>query len=326
MRFGKEIFVGACLCLLTLISKVQAAPEVMEGFLCCTLEIDGDWISDINLRSESGKVVKVGTTVKVLGFGRQRLKLSVEGKEVGLGNDYSRSMDLTSFRDRYVVTENPLQTLMAAPAEVQSLVHQRRVAPGMDRRFVIMSLGYPVASSTPDLSDKRWAYFFRDEESRFWVMFDDAGVVESIRGDEDVLAVVAPAMLSPERRAQASKGEPPCQINVYHATIQNWQSSREKVIVYLDDRSKGGLSLGETLCFNNLAPGRHTVSVRGTHMLIPSLWKGGEHVVDITPEDHPVFFRYQKAMAGLIATGAGVAPQSQEGFDVVTEAQWRGRL
>lgn len=326
MTLRKRLARSACLCLLALMSELRAAPEVTEGFLCCTLEIEGDWISDINLRTESGKVVKAGTPVQVLGFGRQRVKLSVDGKEIKLGNDYSRSMDLASFRDRYVVATNPLQVLQAATPEVQTLVDQRRVAPGMDRRFVIMSLGYPVVSSTPNLSDKRWTYFFRDEESRFWVMFNDAGVVESIRGDEDVLAAVAPSMLSADRLAQASKGEPPCQINVYHATIQNWNSSREKVIVYLDDRQQGSLSPGETLCFNSLSPGRHTVSIRGTHMLIPSLWKGGERVVDVAAEGPPVFFRYQKVMTGLTTAGAGVAAQSKEEFDVATEAQWRGRL
>lgn len=318
--------VRGLLCCLGLIGVVTLQASAAEqGYLCCTLQVDDGWISDINLRSEGGKAIKVGTPVQVLGFGRQRVKLLVDGKEMALGNDYSRALDLAVFRDRYVVTENPLDALQSAPPEVQGLVDRRQVAPGMDRRFVLMSLGYPVASNTPNLDDKRWTYAHKEEERRFWVLFDDAGLVESVRGDDETLAEVAPSMLTTDRLAQARKGEPPCQINIYHAMVQGWNASREKVIVYVGDQQQGRLSPGETICVNSLQPGRYAVSVRGTHLLLPQLWKGGEFIVNVAADGPPAFLRYQKVMTGVGVLGAVMSPESKELFDEVSEAQWRSR-
>jgi len=298
--------------------QVDAAEE---GFLCCNLYMEDGWISDMNLHGEAGTVLPAGTPVTVLGLGRQRVKLRVQGKEVGLGNDYSRKLDLQSFQQRYVVAENPADRKKSFAPEVQILVGLRRVAPGMNREQVVMSLGYPVASATPDLNAKTWTYYFRSDQDLFWVLFDDAGLVQTVRGEEASLAVVAPAMLTPERLAQATAGEPACALNVYHAAGK-WGAVRGQVIVYVDDQKQGSLSMGESLCLD-LPAGPHTVSIRETHMLLPMPFKGREQ--SFVVGQGPVFFRYQKLMSGMAMGGAGAVPTYESEFGPATQAQWQKR-
>lgn len=298
------------------------AAEPQDGFLCCNLQVDDGWISDLNLHVEGKPVLPAGTPVTVLGHGRQRVKLMVDGREVALGNDYSRQLDLASFQQRYVVAADPRERLQGASADVQAMVAARQVARGMDRQQVLMSLGYPVALYTTDLSQKRWTYFFRNEEQRFWVVFDDAGRVESVSGDATALAAVSPAVAG-SSSAAAGSAEPPCPVNVYRPSIKHWNTNREKATIYLDDAAVGSLSPGESLCLSP-APGSHRLSYRNTHMLIPSLIKGPEVDFELQP-DRPVFFRYEKYMGGVVVTGVGVTPTSRTDFVAATEVMWRSR-
>lgn len=304
-------------------AHAQALTAPVDGYLCCNLAVEDGWISDINFHAESGQVLAAGTPVTVLGHGRQRVKLRIDGREVALGNDYSRQLDLPSFQQRYVVAMDPRDRLRSASAEVQAMVAARQIAPGLDRQQVLMSLGYPVARDTPDLSGKRWTYFFRDEEQRFWVMFDDAGVVESVRGDDAVIAVVAPSMLSPERQAAARAGEPPCALNVYRPTVKHWNASRERVSIYLDDQSVGAPGTGETLCLEPTA-GAHRLTFRDSVGGLPSIFKGPEQVIEVVV-GKPLFYRFEKTLKGMTWTGVGAAPLAHSDFSTVSEAMWRSR-
>src|SRR5215475_5917619 len=102
MKFKQLLAVSIC----TLAAgSALAADTKYEGYLCCNMRTDGSWITDINYDENGKRVIPVGTPVTVLGQGRYRIKVKIEGKDQAIGNDYSRDMSLDDFAHRYVPTE-----------------------------------------------------------------------------------------------------------------------------------------------------------------------------------------------------------------------------
>jgi hypothetical protein len=81
------------------------AADKYDGFLCCNMRSDGSWISDINYDENGKHIIPVGTPLTVLGTGRNRVRIKIDGKEQAIGNDYSRDLSLDDFAKRYVVTD-----------------------------------------------------------------------------------------------------------------------------------------------------------------------------------------------------------------------------
>jgi hypothetical protein len=169
---------------LTAVPAVWAAQEKPVGYLCCNMRTDGAWISDINYDENGKHVIPVGTPVKVLGQGRYRIKIQVEGKEQAIGNEYSRDMSLDDFAKRYVVSENPALKISSYPREIQDAIAASHVAIGMTREQVIMSQGYPVSSENHDLNSKFWRYWL-STYSKYTVQFDAKGLVSGVETDPE---------------------------------------------------------------------------------------------------------------------------------------------
>jgi hypothetical protein len=146
------------------------------------MRTDGSWISDINYDENGKRVIPVGTPVSVLGQGRYRIKVRIEGKDQALGNDYSRDMSLDDFAHRYVVTENPALKISGYPRKVQDAIGAGHVLLGMSREQVIMSVGYPVTSENHDINARSWR-FWLSSFAEFAVKFDDEGRVVDIVAD-----------------------------------------------------------------------------------------------------------------------------------------------
>jgi len=159
-----------------------------EGFLCCSLLSDGSWISDLAYEDGYKKIVPAGTPVKFTSFGRWRMYLEIDGKQVGLGNDYSRTMTMDQFAKLYVPTQDPKLRLQAWPAKVREAVVNRKVMRGMTREQVIMSLGYPSTSYNPDTSKPLWQYRYRAGD--FQVFWTDDGKVDLVFGPPEVRSKV----------------------------------------------------------------------------------------------------------------------------------------
>lgn len=173
------------LALLVLVTANTAlAEDKPEGFLCCNMRTDGAWISDINYAEEGKHVIPLGTPIKVTGYGRYRAYVEVEGKKQALGNDYSRDLKLDAFATRYVVADNPKDKLATFPKAIQTAIANAKVTKGMSREQVLMAVGYPVTSETPDLGAKVWR-FWLGSFSEFRVKFNDAGIVTDIHADPD---------------------------------------------------------------------------------------------------------------------------------------------
>jgi hypothetical protein len=182
IRLNQRGLLASLIC--TLAAVCAMAADKYQGYLCCNLRTDGSWISDINYDENGKRVIAVGTPVTVLGQGRYRIRIEVEGKEQAIGNDYSRDMSLDDFAKRYVVTENPALKISSYPRKVQDAIGSGHLMLGMSREQVIMAVGYPVSSENHDLKSKFWRYWL-STFTKFTVKFDDQGRVTGLDTDPE---------------------------------------------------------------------------------------------------------------------------------------------
>jgi len=171
-----------------LCAALAAAPAALsaqpmpEGFLCCNMRTDGNWISDANYAESGKRIIPAGTPAKVTGYGRYRVFVEIGGTKQALGNDYSRDLDLGVFAQRYVVTDDPAKKIAAYPAKVQEAIKTARLTPGMTRDQVLMAVGYPMSSENPNLDAKIWRYWL-SSFAEFQVMWGADNRVKEISTD-----------------------------------------------------------------------------------------------------------------------------------------------
>jgi hypothetical protein len=175
--------IGVFACL-TSVSVVAFAEDKPIGFLCCNMRTNGSWISDINYDDKGMKIIPVATPVAVTGYGRYRVKVDINGKHQAIGNDYSRDLPLDVFAKRYVVEDDPAAKIATFSKRAQDAIASARVAIGMTREQVLMSVGYPVSSENPNLGARTWK-FWLSSFSEFHVSFDESDLVIEVSGDID---------------------------------------------------------------------------------------------------------------------------------------------
>ena len=166
------------------------APQAYEGYLCCNMLSDGSWISDINYLDDSKRVVPAGTPVKVTGHGRWRLLVEIEGKALAIGNDYSRTMTMDQFAQRYVVADDPTRKLQAYAPRLRDAIKARKVMRGMTREQVVMAVGYPITSYNAEFDVPLWRYWL-SRSAEYQVFWGENGRVDRIFGAPEVRAKVA---------------------------------------------------------------------------------------------------------------------------------------
>ncbi|HTO69467.1 MAG TPA: hypothetical protein VMR31_06365 [Myxococcota bacterium] len=81
----------------------------------------------------------------------------------------------------YFGRDCPQARLDALTTDERKAVSEGVVRPGMRKDAVILAIGYPPKASTASLESKRWQYW-HDRWKKFFVDFDDAGVVAKIEG------------------------------------------------------------------------------------------------------------------------------------------------
>ena len=160
-----------------------------EGFLCCNMRSDGSWISDVNYVTGAKQMIPAGTPLKVTGFGRYRVFVEIDGKKQAIGNDYSRTVKMEEFALRYVVAQDPTAALRSAPPKVRDAVKNARISRGMTRAQVLMALGYPIASATPDLDAPLWRYW-TSSSAEYQVFWGEDGRVDKVFGAAATRALI----------------------------------------------------------------------------------------------------------------------------------------
>ena len=169
-----------------LLPAAAPALEPAAGFLCCNMRSDGEWISDANYAENGKHVIPFGTPVRVVGQGRWRVLVEVDGRPQAIGNDYSRDLSMQAFARRYVVPEDPRALVAALPPQIRRAIESARVTPGMTRGQVAMALGWPISSENPHLDAPVWKYWLWTF-SPFDVVFDAEGRVQTVESDRDTL-------------------------------------------------------------------------------------------------------------------------------------------
>jgi hypothetical protein len=159
----------------------------LAGFTCCNLHYENDWISDANWSYLP--MIPAGQPIKITDYGRYRIHVEVDGKSMRLGLDYGRSESLGQFARKIVVAQDPKAKIATWPAGVQEAVKLGKIAVGMTKEQVIVSLGYPPLHQTPSLDSPQWKYWFT-KVGTFVVLWDDQGRLREVIADPGTRAAV----------------------------------------------------------------------------------------------------------------------------------------
>ncbi len=159
----------------------------LTGFTCCNLHYENDWISDANWSSLP--MLPAGQAAKITDYGRYRIHVEIDGKSMRLGQDYGRSEPLGQFARKIVVAQDPKAKIAAWPAGVREAVKLGKIAAGMTKEQVIVSLGYPPVHQTPSLDSPQWKYWLTKIGS-FLVIWDEKGRVRDVIADPVTRATV----------------------------------------------------------------------------------------------------------------------------------------
>jgi hypothetical protein len=176
-----------------------------DGYTCCNLHYDGDWISDANWSSLPK--IPAGTPIRILEYGDNRVSVDIGGRRMFLGLDYGRKQGLRAWAQLMVVAEDPKKRIAAWPAAVRETIESGKVAVGMTREQVIVSLGYPPAHATPSIEALQWKYW-HTTHGTFLVVWDANGRVKDVAAEPQTRF----AVLSDQELGPAGGGAGPVQL------------------------------------------------------------------------------------------------------------------
>lgn len=156
------------------------AQELPQGYTCCNLHYDGDWISDANWGASP--MIPAGAPIKVLSWGSNRAAVEIEGKALRIGHDYGRKDEsLETYVGRLVVKNNPRAKIDRYPEKVRAAIKAGKPATGMTREQVIMAVGYPATHQTRSLDANVW-HHWTSRTKRYEIHWNDKGTVQKIVG------------------------------------------------------------------------------------------------------------------------------------------------
>jgi hypothetical protein len=159
-----------------------------QGYACCVLHYDGDWISDGNYASLP--MIPIGTPVEVLSYGRNRAYVKVDGKPMRLGHDLGRDQEsLDDWVKKLVVADDPRPRLGAYPRTVQAAIREGKLVVGMTRDQIIAAVGYPTTNENFSLTTPVWR-MRRSEREEYELHLGGDGRLESVTGDSGVVSDV----------------------------------------------------------------------------------------------------------------------------------------
>lgn len=159
-----------------------------QGFACCDLHYDKDWINDGNYAELP--MIAAGTPIEVLNYGRQRAAVKVDGKPMRLGHDYGRDQEsLDAWVNKIVVKDDPRGRIASYPAAIQEAIRQGKVMIGMSREQAVVAVGYPLTSENPSFDAPQWR-MWRSSHGEYQLNFSRDGHVTTVTGDPSVTSLV----------------------------------------------------------------------------------------------------------------------------------------
>lgn len=178
----KALFLPLPLALLALAppAPAQESSGLKEGYTCCNLHFNGDWISDANW--SINPMIPADAPIRILSYGRYRAFIEIDGKPMRLGQDYGREQEsLERFATKWVVERSPKERIATFPPDVREAIRIGRVVPGMNREQVLIAVGYPPTHHTPDLDAPVW-HFWATRTGRYQVVWSPEGLVKEVAG------------------------------------------------------------------------------------------------------------------------------------------------
>jgi len=160
-----------------------AQSKEMAGaqYTCCNLHYQNDWISDANFITLP--MIPAGARIVVKEYGRHRAQVLIEGRPMRIGLDYGRERETREqFVAKLMVAEDPRQRLATYDSAVRKAIQRGRVAIGMTRDQVVMSLGHPRTDLNASLDAPHWVYVTHDHDE-YYIVWGPDGRVKSIESD-----------------------------------------------------------------------------------------------------------------------------------------------
>ena len=158
------------------------AQGLPEGYTCCNLHHDKDFISDANWTL--APMIAAGAKIKVLSYGNNVANVEIDGQPMRIGHEYGRKQEpLEAFISKLVVKASPRGKIDRYPEPVRAAIKAGKVIPGMTREQVIIAVGYPPTHKTESLDAKVWNHW-QSRAGRFEVHWSGKGTVENISGQK----------------------------------------------------------------------------------------------------------------------------------------------
>jgi hypothetical protein len=159
-----------------------SAQGLPQGYTCCNLHHDKDFISDANWTH--APMIAAGAKIKVLSYGNNLANVEIDGQPMRIGHEYGRKQEpLEAFISKLVVKSSPRGKIDRYPEPVRAAIKAGRVIPGMTREQVIIAVGYPPTHKTESLDAKVWNHW-QSRAGRFEVHWSDKGTVDNISGQK----------------------------------------------------------------------------------------------------------------------------------------------
>jgi SmpA / OmlA family len=168
-------------------SAPAMAQEKPSGFTCCNMRYTDDWISDGNYASQP--MLGLGQPAQVTDYGRYRVAITVNGKKMRIGNDYSRDQSLEDFAKKWIVKDDPKLKMAKFSPEIREAITQSKVRKGMTKEQVIMSLGHPITSENPDPNSNLWRYWLSSFDE-YQISWDSNGRIKEVLAPPTTLSRV----------------------------------------------------------------------------------------------------------------------------------------
>ncbi len=163
-------------------APLAGAQELIQGYTCCNLHYDKDWISDANWLH--APMIPAGARIKVLSYdSSKRATVEIDGKTLRIGQDYGKDEPLEQFISKLVVKTPPKAKIDRYPEPVRAAIHAGKVIPGMTREQVIIAVSYPPTHRTPTLDSPVW-HHWQSRAGRFEIRWDEHGKVREVVGQK----------------------------------------------------------------------------------------------------------------------------------------------
>lgn len=174
----------------------------LSGYTCCNFHYEKlgagrqnairYWISDANWSSLPR--ISAGTPIRTKTYAEHHITVDVDliyTQEMTLGLDYGRSQDIDDWARKMIVQDDPRLRIAGWPEPVRRAVGAGKVAIGMTKEQVIVSLGYPPAHETPSLYADQWKYWYGKLDT-FLVVWDAEGRVRDVVAEPQNRSAVMP--------------------------------------------------------------------------------------------------------------------------------------